>query len=106
MIKIQIFRGFEGRISGYAVTGHSGTAARGEDIVCAGVPVLAETALLGIGKQLHRQVDYRVASGDLYVSLKELPDEHSDVLLETMLLGMREIEKAYPKAVRISEVRR
>ena len=33
MIKIEIFKNRDGKISGYEVTGHSGTAARGEDIV-------------------------------------------------------------------------
>ena len=37
MIKVKIFFQPDGRISGFDVSGHSGTAAEGEDIVCAGV---------------------------------------------------------------------
>lgn len=90
-----------GRITGYDVSGHSGTAAHGFDIVCAGISSLAQTALLGLGKHLHRKVDYHVASGDLRVKLLEPPDEKTDAILETMLLGVREIAKLQPEVVRL-----
>jgi uncharacterized protein len=106
MIKIEIFRTLVGKVSGYAVKGHSDTAEYGQDIVCAGISSLAQTALLGIGKHLHREVDYKVASGDLRVKLKSEPDDLTEAILETMILGFVEIEKINPKSVRILEHRR
>ena len=103
MIKVEIFKNEDGKIFGYEVTGHSGTAAHGEDIVCAGVSSLAQTALLGIGKYLHREVDYKVASGKLSMRLKGVPDDLTEAVLQTMLLGLEEIAKISPKAVRINE---
>jgi len=103
MISITIFRTADGEISGVSVQGHSGTADRGSDIVCAGISSLAQTALLGIGKHLHRDVDYKVASGDLWMKLKGEPDELTEAILETMLLGLTEIAEGNPRAVRISE---
>ena len=105
MIKVEVFKETDGKISGFSVTGHSGTAARGEDIVCAGVSALAQTALLGIGKHLHRETDYEVASGKLSMKLKGAPDDLTEAVLQSMLLGLREIEKLTPKAVRINERR-
>ena len=106
MIKIEIFRTEDGKISGYSVVGHSGTADRGQDIVCAGISSLTQTALLGIGEHLHRDVDFQVASGDLRMKLKSEPDDLTEAILETMLLGFTEIAKVSPKAVRILEYRR
>ena len=103
MIRIEIFQNRDGKISGYEVTGHSGTAARGEDIICAGVSALAQSALWGIGEHLHREVDYEVASGKLSMRLKGVPDDLTEAVLQPMLYGMREIEKLSPKAVRINE---
>ena len=103
MIRIEIFQNRDGKISGYEVTGHSGTANRGEDIVCAGVSALAQSALWGIGEYLHREVDYEVASGKLSMRLKGVPDDLTEAVLQPMLYGMREIEKLSPKAVRINE---
>lgn len=105
MIRIDVFSS-GGRITGFEVTGHSGTADPGQDIVCAGVSSLTQTALLGLGEYLHRDLEYSVASGKLKMRLREAPDDLTEVILQTMLLGLREIEKISPKAVRINEQRR
>ena len=102
MIKVEIFKK-NGKISGYEVTGHSGTANRGEDIVCAGVSALAQSALWGIGEYLHREVDYEVASGKLSMKLKGDPDDLTEAVLQPMLFGLTEIAKISPQAVRINE---
>ena len=104
MVEISVFFDREERISGFQVTGHSGTAARGKDIICAGVSSLAQTALLGVGEYLHREVDYSVASGKLWMRLKGAPDDLTEAILQTMLLGLSEIGKTSPKAVRIHRV--
>ncbi len=101
MIEVKIFTEADGKTSGFEVTGHAGTAAHGKDIVCAGVSSLSQSALLGVGEYLKRDVDYRAASGDLYVKLKEAPDELTEAIFQTMLLGIREIAKIAPHAVRI-----
>ena len=101
MIRVRISTAADGKISGYEVTGHSGTAARGEDIICAGVSALTQTALLGIGEYLHREASYKVASGKLIMRLKDAPDTETEAILRTMLLGIREIETLHPEAVRI-----
>ncbi len=106
MIKVKIFKEPTDRIVGFEVAGHSGTAERGQDIVCAGVSSLTQTALLGLGKHLHRDMDYSVASGKLKMQLKSAPDELTETLLQTMLLGLMEIAKLSPEAVQIQEQRR
>ncbi len=103
MIEIRIFSQTDGKISGFSVTGHSGTAERGQDIVCAGVSSLAQTALLGIMEYLHREVDYDIASGKLTVRLKSVPDDLTEAIMQSMLLGLIEIQKLSPEAVRISK---
>ena len=65
MIDIQIFRDAEGHICGYSVAGHRGK--HGSSIVCAGISVLAQSALKGIGEHLSRSVDFHVESGDLRI---------------------------------------
>lgn len=102
-IEIVAFRNTEGRIWGYTVSGHYGQ--RGNSIICAGVSVLAQTTLKGIGEHLMRlngiseeneeslsaYLKYKIAPGDLQVRLVGSPDEITDVLLETMLIGMYDI---------------
>ena len=101
MIEIDIYEERDGRISAFSVHGHSGTAPKGRDIVCAGVSALAQTALLGLGRHLHREIDYHIdPSGDLHMELKDAPDDFTETILRTMRMGIEEIEKLYPDAVR------
>ena len=94
MISVEIVTNEYGMITGCRVAGHSGTAERGEDIVCAGVSALTQSALLGI-----------IASGNLEIRLQEPPDDCTEAILRTMYMGLAEIEKISPKGIRIQEVK-
>ena len=105
MIKISITENTSnGYITGYTVTGHSRTAEHGYDIVCAGVSSLVQTTLLGLIKQLKHPVEYNVDSGDVRVVLTDSPNDLTEAVLRTMLLGLTEIERLYPKAVKIETI--
>ena len=91
------------RISGFSVKGHSNMASRGEDIVCAGVSALTQSARLGLGEHLKRNVKYEVRSGNMFVALVDEPDELTEAILSTMRLGLLEIAKLYPKVVRLKD---
>ena len=104
MINIKIFLQ-NSRIIGFEISGHANTAPKGQDIVCAGVSSISQTALMGIGAYLKRDVDYEQAppnkGGFLSMQLKSNPDDLSEAILRTMLLGLKEIERLYPKIVKI-----
>lgn len=101
MIKVEICVCDE-RIIGFAATGHSGTAPRGEDIVCAGVSALTQAAAIALMEHLHRRLDCKQASGELRLTLTDDPDELTESVLQTMYLGVREIARQYPQAVRLT----
>ena len=105
MISVKIFVNEDRMIDGYAVSGHSGTAARGQDIVCAGVSALTQSALLGMMEHLHRTVNYDIASGNLEMRLIESPNDCTEAILRTMYMGLAEIEKISPKGIQIQEVK-
>ncbi len=87
------------------VSGHSGTAAKGSDIVCAGISVLAQSAIVGLSEHLHREIDYSIdPSGDLRVKLIGDPDELTEAIFETVHLGFAGVAEASPGAVRIKEI--
>lgn len=106
MVKIKISRNLDGMVTGFHVAGHANAATHGKDIVCAAVSALTQTALLGIGKYLNREVDFTIASGKLDVNLLTEPDELTNAIFETMILGLVEIENINPKGVQILEHRR
>jgi len=106
MVRIDIFRDATGAIAGFAVNGHADTAPHGQDIVCAGVAALTQTAVLGLERHLGRDFDLDIGSGKLVLRLKGTGDNETSAILETMLLGLAEIEKQSPQSVRITGHRR
>jgi uncharacterized protein YsxB (DUF464 family) len=106
MIKIQVFRNTAGEIAGFAVNGHANTAPHGQDIICAGVAALTQTAVLGLERHLGREFTLDISEGNLVLELTQIPDALTGAVLETMLLGLTEIAKISPNSVRIAEHRR
>lgn len=100
MIRAEIYSNGE-LITGFAILGHSGTAPKGSDIFCAGVSALSQSAYLCLAKHLKCEVEFTHASGNLRVRLKEAPNELTEAVFQTMLLGLIEIEKLNPKALKV-----
>jgi hypothetical protein len=106
MINIEIVRNSDQAMVGFSVTGHANTAPHGQDIVCAGISALTQTAVLGLERQLKKEVQIKIASGNLKMNLLDKPDALTDAVLETMLIGLTEIGNLHSQSVRILERRR
>ena len=101
MIRVRIERDSTGRIQGFEANGHAGAGPRGSDIVCAAVSVLTDSVFLGLDRHLKREMEWDADSGDISVRLKEAPDELTEAILATLVLGLTEIQKIYPDRLRI-----
>ena len=104
---VAFFRRADGALTGYRASGHTGYAEAGSDIVCAAVSALTQSTLNGLQNILkapvRSDIDERTAS--LEAELKpEATTEQVDraqLLLQTLLEGLRAIERSYPRNVRI-----
>ena len=103
MIRAEIYSDGD-KITGFKIIGHSGTAPRGHDIYCAGVSSLSQSAYLALVEHLKCDVDMTQAFGNLTVYLKGAPTDLTEAVFQTMLLGMIEIEKLKPEALKIIRV--
>lgn len=106
MVKIRIDRDKDRRIIGFSSSGHSGYAKKGEDIVCAGVSAILQTALMGLRDYLSLEVDTKRGNGYLKVSTGNVDKESRrlvDAILETMVIGLRYIEQDYKGYVKVIE---
>ncbi len=101
MIVAEIYTQADGKITGFSIDGHSGTAPRGSDIFCAGVSTVAQAAYMCIAEHLKRNFYGDFASGKLSLRLATPPDEVTEAVFRTMLIGIREIEKLVPHAVKM-----
>lgn len=106
MISIKVWRNSNGEIIEFSLEGHAKFDVYGKDIVCAGISSLAQSALLGLLCYLKREDVYSVANGNMRVKLVEPPDMQTQAILETMLLGIKEIAKQYNNLVSVQEHRR
>jgi hypothetical protein len=106
MTSVTFFRQ-EGRLVGFRASGHTGYAEAGEDIVCAAVSALCQTAVLGVQRVIGLPV---VETEDESAPLLELLLEErfdqalerdADLLLRTLEEGVTDISKQHPAFVRV-----
>lgn len=105
MIRVRIERDHRGAIAAFRVEGHAGYAEHGRDIVCAGVTALVDTAVLALGQVAGIPHVARQGDGFTEVRLQAgspAAQERAQVILETMLLGLKDIEKDYRHFIRVT----
>lgn len=94
------------RIKGFKVEGHAGYAKEGEDICCAGVSAVTQTALLGLLKNLDSNPTYTVEKGWLNCvlsdSMSQTDMEKAQLILTTMEAGLISLEDAYSEYIKVT----
>jgi uncharacterized protein YsxB (DUF464 family) len=109
---VSFFRRPDGALTGYRAQGHTGYAEAGEDIVCAAVSALTQTTLNGLQNVLKAPVMFEIDDEAALLEARLTPQateaqvEAAQLLLKTLLEGLRAIERSYPRNVRIIEERR
>ena len=91
------------------ISGHSGQGQKGFDIVCAGISALTQTLIISITKLIKIKQNVIKNNGLLKteIILKETDTEQNSkliLILETLLIGLLEINKEYPGSVEIEFV--
>lgn len=94
-------------VSGQAllkVTGHSGKAEKGFDVVCAGVSALVQTFAGGVEKCFSAEVAgvFEPGNCDLTVKVSEKRQNELKTLYEVFKFGFRKIEQSYPEHVKLN----
>lgn len=110
MTLIKITRNKQGQIVSVSLDGHTDYGEEGEDIVCAGISTLAQTAALGLLSVA--QVNIKFARGESNIpyfaftlpnDLTQSQRHDSDVILNTMMLGMRDLCEGYSKYIKLED---
>jgi len=107
MIIVTITRNVKGKIIEFEANGHADFAKAGEDIVCAAVSSLLQTTIKGLQEYVKINLDIRKEKGHLKVKIKEINQQSvqllADAILETLVLGLKAIEKEYKKYMKLVE---
>ena len=107
MTKCEFFTA-EDRITGFSVSGHSGYAEAGADIVCAAISAIVTMAEATINEVCGAKAKVRVKEADARITLT-LPascDEEESVqaVLAGMLLTLCNLRDQYPDYIEVLEV--
>ena len=91
-------------------SGHTGYGESGEDIVCAGISTLIQSALLGLLQVAQINVKYTVNEQEgslkftLPESLTEMERHDADVILNTMLCGLQDFYTEYSDYINLEVI--
>ena len=99
MVRVSLKRQ-DGAVAAVRVEGHTGSAPKGEDIICAGVSALVQTFYFSVRRLLQVDADADIRDGYFSFSVPSgLPPEKQEkvaFLAESMLIGLDEINRSYP----------
>lgn len=98
-----------GQILRFRAFGHTGYAVRGEDIVCAAISVLTQTAVIGLQEVVGVKPTVKVKDGYLDCNLPDDLDQHilaeAQLVMNVLYKGLQAIYQEYGgEFLRIEEV--
>jgi uncharacterized protein YsxB (DUF464 family) len=106
MIKVQVKRDPQGKIQSFRVFGHAGFADIGTDIVCSAASMLVQNGVNSTEALLNIEIPCDSRDGFVECNVPSLTDQQSDqaqLLLESMVYGLRSLADAYPKHVSVTD---
>jgi uncharacterized protein YsxB (DUF464 family) len=107
MVKVEVTRNKAKNITYFKLNGHAGFAKSGDDIVCSAASALAQTAVQGLKMVADIDIMYKIKDGYLNCQLPRVLTERqqlmSTAILETMFIGLKNIEQNYKKHIYVIE---
>lgn len=107
MINVRIFRDSSGFIRRFSVEGHAGYAGYGQDIVCAAASVTAYTAAGALEDLAGIKDCFSESEGRFFCSIPEDISEKqkltAGIILETTVIGFKQIELEYGEFLKVME---
>ena len=108
MTTITVYTLEGGRLAGYEASGHAGNKRiRGNDLVCCAVSALTQTGVNALEAVAGVTPGVKVSDGYLSCILpgEISPEaaEKAEVVLQTVMTGLKDIQKIYPKFIRIQQ---
>lgn len=89
---------------GFSVSGHANMGEYGEDLVCAAVSAVVQTAILGITEVCHIPAGVSIEEGQTRCILSKDATgdaiQRAGIVFDTMIAGLRSIQASYPKTLK------
>jgi uncharacterized protein YsxB (DUF464 family) len=89
---------------GFKVSGHANMGEYGEDLVCAAVSAIVQTAILGITEVCHISAGVSIEEGETVCILSKDASadaiQRAGIVIDTMIAGLRSIQQSYPRTLK------
>ncbi|HOP73769.1 MAG TPA: ribosomal-processing cysteine protease Prp [Bacillota bacterium] len=107
MVRITLYRDGSNHYIGFDCSGHADFAEAGSDIVCAGISALTQTTILAldrlVGLDMDVQADQKTGRLRCLWTNQPVTVDKSDLLIQTMMIGLKEIQNLFPEHLSLSE---
>ena len=104
MIRVNVRRS-GGLIREVESRGHAGYADAGSDIICSAVSVLLINTVNSLEKLTKDRAETKEGDGYVRITLPDAPSKEASLLLDSLLLGLTDIEKTYGRKFLTVKVR-
>ena len=104
-MEVRFYKDREGTVRGFQVSGHSELSPEGNDVLCSAVSALTITAVNAIETFTKDPVRIEAVNeeeGFLHFELESVSKE-SKLLLDSLMLGLRDIQKSYDRYLSVIE---
>ena len=101
MIQVEVSRNRKGEVTAIRAQGHADYAAYGSDIICAAATAVITTAMAGLEDLIQVKHERILLEGDVGLkldnsqSLDPTQTEQRNLILNTCVLGLKQIEFSY-----------
>lgn len=104
MITVTLHKDAKDLYTGFTISGHAdGYEGEAEyDLICAAVSAISLTIAQGLQDVLHLTGTFDSKSGFLDVDISSRQNEKSQVLIETMVHGLKSIQAQYPDKLKFN----
>ena len=106
MTKVKVVRKNH-KIVSFSCDGHADYGEEGEDIVCAALSSITQTAVLGLLQVALLPIEYKIDSKNALLevklpkSLSQKERNDADMILETMFLGVSDLSTEYGRYIQL-----
>ncbi|KGK91418.1 ribosomal protein [Desulfosporosinus sp. HMP52] len=108
-MRLVVWENDQGQIREFELSGHAGYAEEGQDIICAGVSALSIAAVNGLERFLTVAPKVEARDGYIFCQLigeAEQDLEKAQLILQTMVLGIEQIQADYSEKYILIDRRR
>lgn len=104
MVRVIIERNQSGKVTKFKAEGHAECGEHGNDIVCAAVSAILQTAIFGLTEHLGLSVQVDTSDGWLCCNLEDINESKEiSAILETMIIGLNKTAQSYSDNLKILE---